>query len=576
MSRDATLRRLLRFLDGRWRMVSAAALLGVWTTGANVGLLAAAAYLISLSALSPPLSYLIPAVFLVQLLGGSRAFSRYAERIVSHDLTFGMLKEIRVWVYHRLRPLAPARLSERQSGDLLSRLVSDVERLQDLYLRAVSPLAVAASVCAATALALYAVHPPLVPVALAALALGGVGVPLLVGWLEGRASGNEPALRAELDARVVDGLWGSTELLASGRAEDVAREVSRLGDKLERRQRRAALVGGLRGALDDLTSGLAVLAVLLAATPAVQAGEFRGVYLALVALLVLGSFEAVRPLGEAMQSLGGVLAAGNRIFEIADEEPAVEDPADPLPSPAGRRVELRGVGFRYAPAEPRALEDVSLSLEPGGRIAVVGPSGAGKSTLVGLLLRFWDLEEGEALLDGRELRKYAQEDVRSRFAVAAQDDHIFGGTVRENLLLARPGASEQELREALDLALLADLPGGLDCEAGESGSRLSGGEARRLSVARALLRRAPVLVLDEPTAGLDTVTERRLMQNIQSRTGGGSLLLITHRLVGLEAMDEILVLSGGKVVERGTHASLMRSGEAYRQMVQTQDRLLVP
>ncbi|MDN5697840.1 MAG: thiol reductant ABC exporter subunit CydC, partial [Rubrobacter sp.] len=488
MSRADVFVRLLGFLKGRGRMLAAAALLGIWTTGANVGLLAVAAYLISLSALSPPLSYLIPAVFLVQFLGGSRAFSRYAERVISHDLTFGMLKEIRVWVYGRLRPLAPARLVQKRSGDLLSRLVSDVEQLQDLYLRVVSPIAVAVSVCAATGLALYVVYSPLVPLVLGALALGGIGVPLLAGWLEGRAAGDEPALRAELDARVVDCFWGSTELLASGRVADAARDVRGLSDKLESRQRRTALVGSLRGALDDLIAGLAVLAVLLISIPAVQAGELRGVYLALIALLVRGSFEAVRPLGEAMQSLGGVLAAGSRIFEISDEEPAVEDPVYPLPAPAGHRIELRGVGFRYASGEPRVLEDVSLSLKTGGKVAVVGPSGAGKSTLVGLLLRFWDAEEGEVLLDGRDLREYAQEDVRSRLTVAAQDDHIFGGTVRENLLLARPEASEEELGEALDLALLADLPGGLDCEVGESGARLSGGEARRLSVARALLR----------------------------------------------------------------------------------------
>lgn len=557
-------------------MAAAAALLGVWTTGANVGLLAVAAYLISLSALSPPLSHLIPAVFLVQLLGGSRAFSRYAERVVSHDLTFGMLKEIRLQVFRRLRPLSPARLSERRSGDLLSRLVSDVEHLQDLYLRAVSPLAVAASVCAATAVALYVLYPPLVPVALAALALGGIGVPLLVGWLQSRAAGNEPALRAELDARVVDGLWGSTDLLAAGRAGDAAREVSNLGRKLEDRQRSTAFVSGLREALDDLLSGLAVLAVLLVAIPAVQAGEFRGVYLALAALLVLGSFEAVRPLGEAMQSLGGVLAAGRRIFEISDQAPAAEDPEDPLPAPAGRRLKLRGVGFRYATGEPRVLEDVSFALEPGKKIAVVGPSGAGKSTLAGLLLRFREADEGEVLLDEHDLRKYAQEDVRSRLAVAAQEDHLFSGTARENLLLARPDANEEELREALNLALLTELPGGLDCEVGESGARLSGGEARRLVVARAILRRAPITILDEPTAGLDTATERRLLQNVRLRAGDDSLLLITHRLVGLEAMDEILFLSGGKIIERGTHASLMRSGGAYREMVETQDRLLTP
>ena len=572
----STLARLLGFLAPHRRRVTLAVALGVWTTAANAALLAVAAYLIALSALSPPLSALIPAVFVVQVLGGSRAFSRYAERLVSHDVTFGLLKNLRTWIYGRLEPLSPARLAGSRSGDLLSRMVGDVEELQGLYLRAISPLFVAAAVTGMSSAALLFLYPPLAAVALISLALAGVGTPLLAGAL-GRGLGRrQAALRSELDSRLVDGLWGVADLLAFGRAGRATEEVSALAGKLGQEQRRAAFVTGLREGLHDLVAGLATLSALWLAIQQIAGGALDGLYLALVALLVLGSFEAVRPLGEALQSLESSVAAGERLFEIADQRPAVEDPAKPLPAPAGEMVEFEDAGLRYGQDEPWALRGVSFSVERGVRVAVVGASGAGKSTLASLLLRFWDPDEGRVLLDGKELKDYAQADIRAALSVTAQDDHLFDGTVRENLLMARPEAAEEKLRATLDRVGLDDLPGGPDYPVGESGAQLSGGERRRLSVARALLKDAPVLVLDEPTADLDAVTERRLLDTIHEAARGKAMLMITHRLVGMERMDEILVLSGGGVAERGTHEALMARGGLYRRMVEAQDRILAP
>lgn len=323
-----------------------------------------------------------------------------------------------------------------------------------------------------------------------------------------------------------------------------------------------------------MLAGLAALSVLALTIPQVaEGGAVGGVYLALLVLLTLGSFEAILPLGEAFQSLGGSVAAGERLFEIADQKVEVTDPAEPLPAPHGREIRAENVTFRYAEDEPPVLSGVSFGLGAGKKVAVVGPSGSGKSTLASLLLRFHDPTEGRVLLDAHDLRDYAQEEARGMLAVARQDAHLFDASVRDNLLLAKPRADDADLEIALSRAQLS-LPDGLDSEVGEGGSRLSGGERRRLSVARALVREAPTMILDEPTADLDAATEGRLLDAVHEETRGRSLLLITHRLVGLERMDEILVLDDGRVVERGTHEELLRADGMYRRMVEFQDRII--
>jgi ATP-binding cassette, subfamily C, bacterial CydC len=571
--------RLLGFLwPHKWR-VALAILLGAVTVASNVGLLAVAAYVISAAAIVAYLSLLAIPVYLVRFFSVLRAVSRYAERLVSHDVTFELLTNLRTWFYARLEPLAPGRLLRYRSGDLLSRIVKDVEELENVYLRIVSPTVVALVVSLLAFLALYFFDPLIAFVALGFLAATGVGVPLLVRVLSRGLGRRQLELRAELNARIVDDVQGVQDILAFGREEGELREISFLHRKLDRVQGRMALVSGLNNSLGDLMMNLALVAILILAVPLVAAGEVHGVYLAFLALVTLGSFEAIAPLGSAFQFLGRSLGAGERLFEIVDAKSEILDPPEPLVLPADNTLEFDRVSFRYEKDGPLVLEDVTFTLRPGARIAVVGPSGSGKSTLVNLVLRFWDPEVGEIRLGGYDIRGYAQQDLRARMGVVAQDTHIFNDTLRANLSLADPEADEASLEEVLARVQLAGLmqrlPEGWDSYVGEQGSRLSGGERQRLAVARALLKDAPLLILDEATANLDTLTERELMAAIRDLMRGRTTFVFTHRLVALEEMDEILVLDEGRIVERGTHEELARTGGLYRRMLDVQRGMLV-
>jgi ABC-type multidrug transport system fused ATPase/permease subunit len=384
------------------------------------------------------------------------------------------------------------------------------------------------------------------------------------------------ARRADLHAEVVETIGGLADLAAYGaarrqleRLNDLSRFVAAAQDRLARIQAGQAAAGSLLA----YGAALAVLAV------AADIDSVGGVHLASLALATLASFEAILPLASAAQSLESALPAARRLFDIADLAPAV--PAAPLPAPLldfsrGLRLEVEGLRFAYAPEEPPALDRVSFTLPDGARVAVVGPSGAGKTTLVNLLLRFWDFTQGEILLNGIDLRRIPGEMVRRNLSVISQTTYVFHASLRENLLVARPGASPAELRSALRRAqlepLVMSLPEGLETQLGEHGLRLSAGERQRVGIARALLRDTPLLVLDEPTANLDLLTEHRVLATLDTAMEGRTSLLITHRLVGMERPDEILVLDRGRVVERGQHSTLRCAGGMYQRLWELQNQ----
>jgi thiol reductant ABC exporter CydC subunit len=396
----------------------------------------------------------------------------------------------------------------------------------------------------------------LLPVAGAILAggllAGGVAVPA-VAWALGRASGRrQAAARGELTAELVELLRGAPELVAYGREDDALARVEAADGELVRLARRDALVAGLADALSILVAGVTTAGVLAVAVAAHDVGTLDRVLVATLAFLALSSFETVAPLPAAARELTAILTAGRRVVELTDRVPAVRDPEAPQPCPRiPASVALESVTARYRETET-VLRNVDLRLDPGRRVALVGPSGAGKTTVTNLLLRFLDPVEGRVTIAGRDAREYRQEDVRRTFALAGQEAHLFNTTIRENLRLARPEASDDELQATLRRARLdewvASLPDGLDTLVGEEGSAVSGGQRQRLVLARALLADAPVLVLDEPTAHLDPSTAARLMDDVLDAAADKTVLLITHRPEGLERMDEIVALDGGRVV----------------------------
>jgi ATP-binding cassette subfamily C protein CydC len=593
--------RLLRFLfPFRWH-VTLAILLGCVMIASNIGLLGMAAYLIAAAALGPLIVMLTLPTYIVRLMGVTRAVSRYGERLQAHDVTFRLLARLRTWVYSRLEPLAPAQLHTYRSGDLLTRLVADVEELQNIYLHVVSPIITAVIICLLT-FGLFSIFSIMLAwVALTFLVITGVGVPLLAGALARGLGKRQLGLRAELKAQMVDGIQGVQDLLAYGRAGDQRQKIAALDNELKRVQQRLAYISGLQQALNNALMNLAVWAILVLAIPLVTTRFINGVYLGFLTLVILASFEAVQPLAQAFQFLGHSLAAGERLFRITDATPTVIESASPVSAPfwnghyacrgrggleAGQvmpsldesvtraNLEFDHVSFAYSPIESEVLHEISFEVRPGKRVAIVGPSGSGKSTLMRLALRLWDPTKGLIRLNGRNISMLALDALRDRIGVVAQDTYLFNDTIRGNLLLARPGASEDELAQVLDQAQLSEfvrqLPRGLETWIGEQGLRLSGGERQRLAIARALLKDAPILILDEITANLDPLTEGALLDSLDGLMHGRTTLMMTHRLIAMERMDEILVLDHGRIKERGTHEQLLTSGGLYRQMFDIQ------
>lgn len=558
-------------------------LLGAATIGSSIGLMAASAWLISASALHPSIAELGVVIVGVRFFGIARGVFRYLERYVSHSVTFRLLAQLRVWFYEALEPLAPAKLMTYKSGDLLSRAVADIETLQDFYLRVVAPPAVAAVVGLAMGVWLWGYAPALAITLLIFWLLTGIGLPWLMRRLSQGPEQDLIAQRSELRAIFVDGLQGLAEVTAFGQERRLAAQIQRASEALLAAQKRLAGITSLQLAVSQFLINAGMWAVLTGAIVLVNARQLPGVYLAVLALATLACFEAVVPLPLAAQALEGSLAALRRLLEIVDTPPPVSPSGgarlDAGSKPLAAGLEVCDLRFAYAPGDPWALDGVSFVLPPGKRLAIVGPSGAGKSTLVNLLLRFWDYAAGQVLWDGVDLRTCAPEAVRDLMTVIAQSAYLFNGTLRDNLLIAKPGASAVELERALQQAHLREfvrsLPQGMETWIGERGWRMSGGERQRLALARALLREAPLLILDEPTANLDPVVERQVMHEILSALSGASLLLITHRLAGLEAMDEIIVLNRGRVVECGTQGELLGRKGLYRRLWELQNRKLM-
>jgi thiol reductant ABC exporter CydC subunit len=528
--------------------VALAATLGALTVLFGVGLMATAGYLISRAAERPAVLSLMVAIVGVRFFGLGRPVMRYLERLTSHDVALRALGGVRTRFYRRIEPLAPAQLYCYRKGDLLSRMVADVDALQNVYLLGLGPPLVALVAGAVSVGAATALVPGAGLVLAFGLLAGGVGVPALSGYLARRGGSRQARARGELSAELVELLRGAPELVSFGQEQPALERVRAADRALTALARRDALATGIGDGAGLVVAGLTVAGVLAVAIDASAAGQLDRVLIAMLALLALASFEAVAPLAGAARELSATLTAGRRIAELTDAEAAIADPAEPAPSPSWPfAVTLEDVRARYPRQRYAAVDRVSLRLEPGERVALVGASGVGKTTVANLLLRFLDPELGRVTIAGRDLRDYRLADIRRAISVAGQESHLFSASIRDNVRLARPGASDAALEQALRRARIWDwvdqLPARLDTFVGEEGRELSGGQRQRVVLARALLADAPVLVLDEPTAHLDPGTASELIRDVFAAMRGRSVLLITHRSEGLELVDRVVTLT---------------------------------
>lgn len=543
--------RLLRLFKPYWNWAALGMGLSFITLLANVGLMAVSGWFITAMAMAGvagvSMNYFTPAA-LIRLAAIVRTAGRYGERLVTHEATFRMLAELRVWFYERIEPLAPAVLEQYRSGDVLSRIRADIDTLNNVYLRLLVPVVVAALATLVFVVALLFYHPLLALLELSLLLVAGVLIPWLMNRLGHEAGQQSVETAAQLRSALVNDLQGMGELLVYGAADDHAAHVQQLSQTLAAQQQTLSRLNSVAQGALGLCANLAMWGMLVLAIPLVRDHTIAPPELAMLALFALASFEAVLPLPLAFQSLGETLAAARRIFSLADQAAAVSEPANPLLVPERLDFALRDVGFRYQLQGDAVLDGLTLDFPQGHKLAIVGVTGAGKSTLTSLLLRFREPSSGELLLGGQAISQYSGEALRQHIAVVPQQTHLFNSTLRENLLLAKRDATDAELESVCRTALIHDFitqqPQGYATWVGETGVRLSGGQAKRVAIARALLKPARLLILDEPTEGLDPETATQVMVNILAHVArnGQSLLLITHRAHGLDAMDQVLHL----------------------------------
>jgi ATP-binding cassette subfamily C protein CydC len=538
----------IRLLRGSTGGLLVAVLAGAGAAGSAIGLMAVSAALISRAALHPPVLHLMVAIVAVRAFGIGRGVLRYAERLAGHDAALRVLGTLRVRVYARLEALAPAGLAGFRRADLAQRMAADVDAVLDLLTRVVLPYAVATLVGIGSVALVGAYSKPAGLALLAGLLLVGLVVPVVQGRAARRADGRLAPLRADLATGTADLLHGLPDLVAAGATEAGLARLTLTGDSLRRAEQRSSAMAGLAAAVSTLATGICVLVGLACGAIAVRAGTLPGEMLAVVVLTPLAVFETAAGLPVAAQRLAAARGSLRRLAEIL----AAPDPAPaslhPAPMPGGRHtLRLEGVSARTV------LHDVDLTLEPGDRVALVGPSGSGKSTIAELLVRFLDPAAGRVTLNGVDLRRLDPDEIRRIVGYLPEDAYLFDSTIAANLRIGRPDATDEELRDALGRARILDwidhLPDGLDTLIGEHGTAVSGGQRRRLALARALLADFEVLILDEPTEHLDDETATALTRDLLHVAGDRTVLFITHRGGIAADVDRVVELCPDRCVE---------------------------
>lgn len=576
-NRGAILFPFIAMIGRHWPAMVLGGSLALLATMAAIGLLSLSGWFIAATAYAglnvataKAFNFFLPSIG-VRLFAIIRTAARYGERVISHDATFRILETLRTWCYTRLEPLSPARLGRHHSGDLLTRITTDIDTLDNLYLRVISPTVVAA-VMVVLLVAFISIYDPLITLLSAGLLMAaGVGIPMIADQSGRSAARQLNEQTAQLRVALVDGLHGLAALLTSGAERHHLARIDQRHQALVQGQQKMSQISGLTGALMSLFSGLAVMGTLYIGVEAVSTGGLSGPHLALLVLAVTAGFEAVVPLSNAYQYLGQTRKAAARLNTVTQMPPAVTFFQAGHREPADGGMEFDRVSFRYAPSDHPALDGVSFEIKPGRRLAIMGPTGSGKSTMLYLLARFEDPTRGTIRIGHYNLNQLSEQVLRKHLCIIDQKAHIFNGTVRDNLLLANPQADDRTLQDALSAVRLRDfvseLPDGLDTWVGEAGRLLSGGQARRLAIARAVTSDAAIWAFDEPTEGLDTETAKAMMAGLLARAGDRTVIMVTHRPEAVEQMDQVLVLSAGRIEALDTPEKLKNHSTLYRQLI---------
>ncbi|MBY8257548.1 cysteine/glutathione ABC transporter ATP-binding protein/permease CydC [Vibrio fluvialis] len=565
----------LKLYKKHWFGLTLGMLLAFVTLCASIGLLTLSGWFLSAAAVAgltiarETFNYMLPGAF-VRGFAMGRTAGRWGERVVSHNATFKLLTDLRIFFFEKLAPMIPGRVSNLRDADLLNRLVADIDAMDHVYLRLISPVTVGVlGIAALTTLLCW------FDMALG-LTLGGVLLVFLFVWPVmfyklGKRNGAELTQhKAEMRVATLDWLQGYSELTIFGAESRYRDAIYAAQEKLLANQKVNASFTGLASALLLLANGWTLVLMLWLAADGVN-GQAPDPMIALVVFATMASVELLMPIAGAFQHLGQTLTSARRLNEIILSEPDVKFPSEETRHSGQFDITFENLTFNYSGGEQPALKDVSLTIPAGNKVAIVGQTGSGKSTLIQLLCRYWDAQQGDIRIAGTRLQEWKESDLRAAISVVSQRVDILNGSLRDNLIMAKPTANDSELSAMLErvgLGKLLEAPG-LDAWLGDGGRQLSGGEKRRIGIARALLHNGPILLLDEPTEGLDKQTEQQIMALFKSHFENKTVIFITHRLVELETMDAVCLIEQGEIVEHGSHQALLAQQGRYFQLNQT-------
>ncbi len=569
---------LLRILRPYYWLMGITVLTGILNQGLMIAAAGIGAFMVGRVATGAAADALYTSAFVLGGVVAARAVAAWAEMWLAHDLAYRILAEIRIWLYQALDRLAPGNLVDRRSGDLSTAAMADVDTIEWFYAHTVGTFIVAVVVPLGALLTLAAMH-WLLPLALLPATLAVATVPF---WLRRRAAAQGRRLRqtlGSLNAEMVDCVQGLREVVAFGQGQRFLEGMLRSSRSLVSAQVDHGRRAGGEHAVTSALITLGMVSIVIVAAYLVSSGSLSPALYPVVIILAIFIFGPLTNITSTAESLGVVFAAADRVFDVLNAPAAVRDTQAPPPQgPVEPRVEFGAVTFQYGADLPPALNAASFTVEPGETVALVGRSGAGKSTCIHLLMRFWDVTNGAITIGGHDVRAFPQSALRELIAWVPQDIYLFNMTIRENIRLARPDALDAEVEEAARVALahefIVRMPRGYETNAGERGVQMSGGQRQRIAIARAVLRDAPILVMDEAVSSLDAENERLLREAMARVRAGRTSLVIAHRLSTIRSADRIVVLEKGRTVEAGPHDSLLAAGGVYADLVAFQRRAI--